>query len=393
MNQSLILGKISATLLVMATMIISGCSASTPPPDLRAGVPTAPVAVIPWANIKLIRTISTEGSSIAVGTDNQTLARGSYGKVEIWDLITGELQHTISTKYTTNNGKLRHEEDAALSVLISRDGRLLVSKLNENAVMVHEIKTGNLIRLLIAPPRTQFTSIAISPDSQTLISGDQHGTLKFWNLSSGELLHSVEEYSSSINSIDVSSNGQNFVSSAFENEIKLRNLKTFELISIYKWSVISSGKTSHIGDDGKAEYGVWSVQGGSADSVAISSNNQLLAAGGDGGIVAWNLSTKERLFTLRHINNDPEEIIDSVIISPDNQTLVSTSHGVSNDPNSIKGTMTRKIMAIWNLRTRMRLQTFIRVSKEVKTNVAFSPNGEFLVSDDTKKIEVYRTSP
>jgi WD40 repeat protein len=64
------------------------------------------------------------------------------------------------------------------------------------------------------------SSVVISRDGQTLVSASYDGTIKFWNLSDGKHLHTLEE-PSEISSIAISPDGQTIVSTSDDGTIKV----------------------------------------------------------------------------------------------------------------------------------------------------------------------------
>jgi WD40 repeat protein len=70
------------------------------------------------------------------------------------------------------------------------------------------------------------SSVVLSPDGQTLISGSLDNTIKVWNLNSGEELRSLPRQPSIVESISLSPDGQTLASGGWGNIIKLWNLNT-----------------------------------------------------------------------------------------------------------------------------------------------------------------------
>lgn len=76
-------------------------------------------------------------------------------------------------------------------------------------------------------------SVAISPDSQTLVSGggadsyNRRNTLKTWNLGTGAEIHSLEgSHSADINYVAISPDGQHMASGSTDATIAVWDLKT-----------------------------------------------------------------------------------------------------------------------------------------------------------------------
>src|SRR4051794_38253762 len=74
------------------------------------------------------------------------------------------------------------------------------------------------------------TSVAVSSDGNTIISGSWDKTIKVWDLKSGQLLQTLTGHSSSVTSVTVSSDGNTIISGSEDKTIKLWNTQTFQLL-------------------------------------------------------------------------------------------------------------------------------------------------------------------
>ena len=166
------------------------------------------------------------------------------------------------------------------------------------------------------------SSVAISPDGQTLASGSSDNTIKIWNLSTGQEIRTLMGHSYGVWSVAISPDGQTLASGSGDNTIKIWNLSTGQEIRTL---------TGH-------SYGV--------SFVAISPDGRTLAScsgdRADNTIKIWNLSTGQEIRTLTGHSYG----VTSVAISPDGQTLASGSGGSAD--NTIK---------IWNLSTGQEIRT------------------------------------
>jgi serine/threonine protein kinase len=257
----------------------------------------------------------------------------------------------------------------------------------------------------ISVPTYNVRCVAISPDGQTLASGDESHKIKIWNLHTGEL---CDEYvrelydgkSGDVLSIAFSPDGETLVSSGWgdgkrsmanktQKTIQLLNFKTGEVICYFPiplvtaYSVAISPDGQILASDGdNATVKLWDLRTGKllntltghskwVWSVAISPDGQTLASGSeDKTIKLWKLPTREFLCTLpKH-----SEPVRSVAISPDSQILASGS-----EDNTVE---------LWNIATRQPLRTLSGHSGRVNS-VAFSPDGQILASgseDDTIRL-------
>ncbi|MFM7407175.1 MAG: trypsin-like peptidase domain-containing protein, partial [Cuspidothrix sp.] len=263
----------------------------------------------------------------------RNLARVDYSKFDLVRTLSG------------------HSGDVT-SVAISADGQTLVSGSGDNTIKIWNLGTGQLIRTLSGHSE-RVRSVAISPDGKTLASGSDDDTIKIWNLGTGQLIRTLSGHSAGVWSVAISPDGRT-------------------LASLYSGSITSRGTVEHI-------IGIWNLATGElihtlssySKGVAISPDGNTLASDSyDRAITIWNLATGELIRTL----SGNSAGVNSVAISPDGRTLAGGS-----DDDTIK---------IWNLGTGQLIRTLSGHSHSV-FSVAISADGQTLVSgsyDKTIKI-------
>ncbi|MDJ0737173.1 MAG: WD40 repeat domain-containing protein [Nostocaceae cyanobacterium] len=195
----------------------------------------------------------------------------------------------------------------------------------------------------------KVTSVAISPDSEIMVSGCADKTIKVWNLKTGKLIRTLTENTAEISSVAISPDGNLLAVGSCEtprSNVKVWHLRTGKLIR----TLLGHHKPVNV--------------------VTISPDGQILASGSN-KIKIWNLDKGDRIATLWH-----SSAVNSTAISPDGTILVS-------------GTSDKKIK-IWNPRAGEPLRTLNGHSGEVNS-VAISANGEILVSGSADKtIKIWR---
>jgi WD40 repeat protein/tRNA A-37 threonylcarbamoyl transferase component Bud32 len=119
-----------------------------------------------------IMAYSPAGTTLAVCLD--------YNIVQLWDLQTHRLQHTLSLpRYIHTLG-------------FSPDGTLLAAGNEEGTIKIWNARTGQELHTLIGH-RNRSTCMAISPDSKTLASVADGHAVKLWDLRTGQEVASLEE--------------------------------------------------------------------------------------------------------------------------------------------------------------------------------------------------------
>lgn len=202
---------------------------------------------------KLLRTLNEDSGSVYavdISPDGHILATGSHGVIDLWNLNTGEWLYSLFNKYSADDSFLSvifspdgktlasrssgevgyiqiwhlgtsralYTSPGELSSLaISPDGRTFACEKYDDSckIELYNFPTENELRTLTGysdealynywiermkmhPALRTFTrhedsvlSVAFSPDGQNLASGSYDETIKIWNLSTGELLHTL----------------------------------------------------------------------------------------------------------------------------------------------------------------------------------------------------------
>jgi WD40 repeat protein len=133
--------------------------------------------------------------------------------VKILDIESGKVSHILGIKSV-----------AVHSVAITYDakkiafGRCCFSPFIEifNLSTKKELDLENTVR-----ERSCIYALAITPDDKTLISGGPNYSIKFWNLETGQLLHSIDNVGSSIYALTVTPDGTKIISGHGNGTIKV----------------------------------------------------------------------------------------------------------------------------------------------------------------------------
>ena len=250
-------------------------------------------------------------TSVAISPNGQTLVSGSWDKtIKLWELATEKLLHTFTG----------HSEGVN-SVAISPDGQTLVSGSSDKTVKLWDINTGKEIRTLKGHSEIVI-SLAISPDGQTLVSGSEK--IKVWELTTGKEIITLKGHSPMVESLAISSDGSKLVSGAWDSTIKIWELKTLKLLHSLGQPVNLSASLPQNTPNGLLLSFI------SPSIVTISPNGQTLVSGNRSKIKLWNMPTGQSIKTIA----GHSDWIESVIISPDQKTLINISGNPSEIPHS-----------------------------------------------------------
>ncbi|MFM9263798.1 serine/threonine-protein kinase [Tychonema sp. BBK16] len=244
--------------------------------------------------------------------------------------------------------------DAVTSVAFSPDGQTLVRGSYQEPIELYNWRTGKVIKKL-SRASSKLWSVAISPDGKLLATGplleedaknENDTTIKLWNLDNGMLLGTLKGHSSDVRSIAFSPDGLTIASASHDNTIKLWRVNTRELLYTFY------GHTNHV------------------TSIAFHPDGKTLASGSDDLTVKlWSLNSRKLIRTLK---GHSAQVL-SVAFSPDGQTLVSSS-----GRNELSGTAENSIK-LWNPKTGELQRTLTGHLSSVWC-LAISPDGQTLAS-------------
>ncbi|MGB3509628.1 MAG: protein kinase [Microcoleaceae cyanobacterium] len=287
------------------------------------------------------------------------------------------LPNGVSLEETLNT-----DSERVYSVVISQDGQILVCGNGDGTIKVWQLETGEELGI-IKGHTNDVISIALSRDGEILASGSYDGKIKVWQLET-QTEQTLQSHFMRVSSIAISPDGEKLVSGSSDDSIKFWHIPTGKMLhtfrghsdSIYAVTISPDGKNLVTGSHNNIK--TWNLEtgeeidtlvghNGRVLSVIVSPDGKKIASGSsDKTIKIWQLETGKLLQTLRGHSND----INSVVISPDGQTLASGS----ND-HTVK---------IWHLETGKLLRT-IRGHSRWVSSVAFSPDGNILASGSFDK--------
>ena len=206
-----------------------------------------------------------EVSSVIFSPDGNNIVSYSSDKALLWDTKTGKLKATLIS-----------QQNSFLSLMFSPDGNTLVGyakpwddkKVGDNRIWLWETETG-LQRFILKKHTGQVKRTLFAPDGKTLVSGSADRTMHFWDLETGELITTLEEYDPD-SPIAFSPDGQTFASGGEDAKVLLWDLNTGKLKTSF--SAYNPVRSIVFSEDGKT----------------------LTTAGIDGTILLWRLKEKSK---------------------------------------------------------------------------------------------------
>jgi WD40 repeat protein len=196
---------------------------------------------------------------------------------------------------------------------------------------------------------TTVSSLAFSPDGQTLASADATGTIILWYPDSGFMVREpISAHKEYIYSIAFSPDGRYLASASADKTVKLTDL--------------ASGAVEKLGED--PEFDFWCV--------AFSPDGNVLAAAcGDGSVRRWKSALRagekpsfQPIASLVH--NDRQAAVKAVEFSPNGKLLVSA--GEDNQ------------LVLWDVETATKMTVTLQDKERPVLHVAFSPDGAWIAT-------------
>ncbi|MDX2240973.1 MAG: serine/threonine-protein kinase [Leptolyngbyaceae cyanobacterium bins.302] len=272
--------------------------------------------------------------------------------------------------------------DVVSAIAISPDSQLLVSASHDTTIRLWSLQSKNLVQTLVGH-RDRLTDVAISPNGQLLASCSHDKMIQLWSLPEGALQQTLAGHAHKINALSFSPNGRILLSIS-GRETKVWSVQTGRLLhsfaehrsdTVRAIAFNGDGKVCAIGYlNGTIEF--WNPasgqllrtianQTGGVTSVAFSPDGRLFASSIGRTLQLWDAKTWEPLRTL-------DSSVDgsfSIAFSPNSRMLAS---GGDRD------------IRLWNPATGQLLHRLFGHTGTIRT-LAFSPNGHCLASGSQDK--------
>lgn len=254
---------------------------------------------------KLLRTLTAPGKptahesiveAIDFAPDGKTIASASFREVIVWNPDSGEVVRRI-TGFA----------DRVVAISYSPDGKFLATgggpATANGELRIVDLSTGKpIVELSDAHSDTIF-GVAFSSDGSRVVTGGADKLVKVWNASTGEFLKKFEGHSNHVLDVGWKSDGRVIASAGADDLIKVWDVSTGEVIRTIRGHGKQVTRLVFIGASNKifAASGdftarVWNVDNGGSNqtlrgardflyAIAASKDGQLLATGGEEGIV------------------------------------------------------------------------------------------------------------
>jgi len=242
------------------------------------------------------------------------------------------------------------------------DGKLLAVA---GSVGVWLYDAVNLTEVGLLESPTGLSSLAISPDGNTIAAGSNSNQFYLWDLETKRQIGQLEE----VWSFDFSPDGET-IALGKRNDIRLWDVETQQQVGMCE------GHTDNV------------------LSLDFSSDgNTLASASRDGTVRLWDMETQQQIGLLSHPH---EHVVSSVAFSPDGKMLASAGVEIFmlTAPQLADHDEDEDGIRLWDVETQQQvglLQTFMSIDDYTiqATLIAFSPDGKLLASISEEGIHIW----
>jgi len=243
-------------------------------------------------------------------------------------------------------------------------------------------------RMVLEGHGDEVWCVAVTPDGKTVVSGAKDGTLKVWDLETGEFRTTFDGHTDEVRGVAITRIGREAISSSSDKTLRVWSLESGECTAILKgaarvnWGVAVSGDDrTVVSASTDNTVGIWQLDAeqpslkleGHTETVlgvAISDDCRIVVSGSsDHTLRVWDLETARCRFSLEGHTSDTG----GVAITPDAKTVVSTGD---------------ETLKVWDLETGACRATFEGHTGPIY-RVAITPDGKRVVSgssDNTVKV-------
>jgi len=354
-------------------IVPSGVSLST------AAFPSEPISVENLLTIKSLRLLTMDCVKLTSGLyfspDGNTLISGGA----LWDVNTSAMLIQASSVPLRFDGTPETNLVSPL-MIFAPVGQMVALRVN-NQIELWEISTGRLLRTLQGHTDL-ITSLAFSPDGQTLASGSgtEEKIIRLWNVADGRQIQTLDGFT--VSGLSFTSDGQ-FIIAEGGNAVRVWRLSDGTLLHTLQGVI---GNVSISPDDSMLAFtsctrfvsdtcaselvSLYQISAGNVsaslmgideqiESIKFSPDGQILGAASGNGIILWRVSDRVVLHRLI-ISGRADRMLD-LFFSPDSSLLISS------DENGM--------MRFWDVTngTPLRSEAGINLS-----SLAFSSDGKMM---------------
>ena len=285
-------------------------------------------------------------NSVAFSSNGQKVLSGTNchpASIRIFDVTSGTMNwdYTVGSSYMCIMGVTFSSNTNYIAAIEEFGNIFIFDNTGALPVIIDTINTGT----------SYGFSTAISPANDKVAVGCSNGKMKIYNIPSGALAYDINAHPSWVTTVAYSPNGNYIVTGGNDDKVKI-------------WSnagTLLHTCTGHTGD-------ITSVK-------VTPDNNFVISSSKDDKIKIWNISNGTLVKTINGHTND----VNGIDISPDGTKIVSASSDST--------------CKIWDFLTGNLHSTFGVTDSGAVISVAWSPNGDKIITGNIKSDAVLWSVP
>ena len=277
------------------------------------------------------------------------------------------------------------------SANFSPDGTKIVAGAIDGSVRIWDVRTGEQLAVMRGHEASLRSAIFNADGSRILTASDDH-TARLWDVATQKQIAVLRGHSDVVTNANFSPDGAKIVTSSFDKTIRIWNAATAEQIQVIRghddwvFSAAFSPDGSHIVSASQDKtVRIWDAASG-AETATLRGHegpvyyagykrdgSQISSASGDNTARIWDVSTGKELMVLR----GHEDYLNSAVFSPDGSEILTASAD--------------KTARLWDIATGRQI-AILRGHVNYLNRAAFSPDGSQIVtSSKDQTIRIWQT--
>jgi WD40 repeat protein len=225
------------------------------------------------------------------------------------------------------------------AVALTPDERRAVSASDDGTLKVWDVASGDPVRTLEGHT-LGVNAVALTPDGRRAVSASDDGTLKVWDVASGALLRTLKGHTLGVNAVALTPDGRRAVSASDDDTLKVWDMASGALLctleghtgEVNAVALTPDGRRAVSASDDET-LKVWDVASGAplrtledhtfrVSAVALTSDgHRAVSASDDGTLKVWDVASGALLRTLEGHTG----WVSAVAMMPDGRRAVSAS--------------------------------------------------------------------
>ena len=365
---------------------------------------------------------------VAITPDGNLAVVAHWTEITVWDIKTKVCLHTLT-------GHI----DSIYSIVLSKEGNILLSTSRDKTIKVWDINTGACLNTLEGHSDDVF-GINLAEDRVRAVSCSQDGTIKIWDISkSGASSSGKQKHLSGVKCILYSDDGSLLFSAEEDNGISSSSIRVWDtktgnclhVLEGHRNMIFQMAQSGNIlvSASNDMDVRVWDIEkgiclhtlkghgekgGGGATGVVITSDGKLaVSCSFDKTLRVWSLESGACL----HVLEGHDHGIDSISLAKDERYVVSSAWKTIKVWDIIDGKCTlemqgeacfiikilltrngrfiisagaNRIIEVWDMQDGSCVQTMNGAAEATSfQNIALSPDDKYVISvssDKTAKV-------